>query len=49
MPHWIYDRINKGVIKATLTQLPQYRRGVYVFPDTPETIDMFKKIKNKNF
>lgn len=48
-PHWIYDRINNGMIKATLTHLQPYKRGIYLFPDTPETINMFNKIKNKNF
>jgi hypothetical protein len=48
-PHWIYDRINNGTINMTLTHLPHYKRGIYLFPDTQETMDIFKKIKNKNF
>ncbi len=39
-PHWIYDRINNGTIKATLTQLPHHKRKAYLFPDTQETIDV---------
>ncbi len=41
-PHWIYDRINNGriqIIKDTQT-------GLYLFPDTPDTIEQFKKLKN---
>jgi DNA invertase Pin-like site-specific DNA recombinase len=49
LPHWIYDRINNGTINMTLTHLPHYKRGIYLFPDTQETMDIFKKIKNKNF
>ena len=40
--HWIYDRINNGsiqVVKDPQTQL-------YLFPNEPTTIKMFRKLKN---
>ncbi len=46
---WIYDRIYNGIIKVSMTHLPQYKKGLYLFPDTEETIQMFKKLKNGHF
>jgi DNA invertase Pin-like site-specific DNA recombinase len=39
--HWIYDRIHKGVINATRDN----KTGLYLFPDTPETLEQFRKLK----
>ena len=47
--HWIYDRIHNGTIKITMTHLPQYKHGLYLFPDTEETIKMFHGLKNGHF
>jgi DNA invertase Pin-like site-specific DNA recombinase/predicted DNA-binding transcriptional regulator AlpA len=44
--HWIYDRIHNGKIKVNMTYLPQYKKGLYLFPDTDETIRMFHGLKN---
>jgi DNA invertase Pin-like site-specific DNA recombinase/predicted DNA-binding transcriptional regulator AlpA len=41
-PHWLYDRINNGRI-----QIPKdTQTGLYLFPDTPETIEQFQKLKS---
>lgn len=47
--HWIYDRIHNGQIKVSPTFLPQYKKGLYLFPDNEETINMFHGLKNGNF
>jgi len=47
--HWIYDRIHNGRIKVTMTHLSQYKNGLYLFPDTEETIRMFQGLKNGDF
>jgi len=47
--HWIYDRIHNGQIKVTMTHLAQYKKGLYLFPDTDETISMFHGLKNGHF
>jgi DNA invertase Pin-like site-specific DNA recombinase len=39
--HWIYDRIHKGVIHVTRDN----QTGLYLFPDKPDTIDCFKKLR----
>ncbi|GAB6910147.1 Site-specific recombinase, DNA invertase Pin [Desulfosarcina cetonica] len=39
--NWIYDRITKGVIHVTR----DIQTGLYLFPDKPETIDRFKKLR----
>jgi DNA invertase Pin-like site-specific DNA recombinase len=44
--HWIYDRIDNGQIKVTMTHLAQYKKGLYLFPDNDETIKMFHGLKN---
>lgn len=41
-PHWIYDRINTGCIGVT----KDVHTGLYLFPDTPETLDSFRKLKD---
>ncbi len=38
--HWFYDRINKGVIHVTKDS----QTGLYLFPDTPETLEQFRKL-----
>jgi DNA invertase Pin-like site-specific DNA recombinase len=43
-PHWLYDRINKGVINVSRDQAT----GLYLFPDTPHTLDQFKQLKADN-
>ncbi len=40
--HWIYDRINKGTIQ--IDKDPQ--TGLYLFPDEPTTLELFKKLKS---
>jgi DNA invertase Pin-like site-specific DNA recombinase len=47
--HWIYDRIHNGKIKVTMTYLAQYKKGLYLFPDTGETINMFHGLKAGHF
>jgi DNA invertase Pin-like site-specific DNA recombinase len=39
--HWIYDRIHKGVINANRDP----KTSLYLFPDTPKTIERFRKLK----
>ena len=39
--HWIYDRIHNGIIKVTLDS----RRRLYLFPDQPKTITLFKQLR----
>jgi DNA invertase Pin-like site-specific DNA recombinase len=39
--HWIYDRIHKGTIQVEKDPQTQ----LYLFPDTPETIEQFRKLK----
>lgn len=47
--HWIYDRIHNRKIKISATYLPQYKKGLYLFPDNDETIKMFHGLKNGHF
>ena len=42
---WIHDRIRNGQIKITPTRLPQYKDHLYLFPDKPETIEIFQALK----
>jgi DNA invertase Pin-like site-specific DNA recombinase len=39
-PHWIYDRINNGTIEV----MKDPTRRLYVFPDTPATLEGFKRL-----
>lgn len=39
--HWIYDRIRSGVIHVTRDT----ETGLYLFPDQPDTIEQFRKLK----
>lgn len=39
--HWIYDRIHKGVIHVKRDT----KTGLYLFPDTPNTLEQFRKLK----
>ena len=41
-PHWVYDRINNGRIQVVKD--PETR--LYLFPDEPATLEMFKKLKD---
>lgn len=43
-PHWFYDRIKKGVIVMHRDQ----STGLYLFPDTPETLDQFRALHAGN-
>jgi DNA invertase Pin-like site-specific DNA recombinase len=40
--HWIYDRINNGTIQVNKD--PKTR--LYLFPDEPATLDLFKQLKS---
>jgi len=40
-PHWIYDRINNGRIQVSKDP----DSNLYLFPDEPETLTRFKKLK----
>jgi hypothetical protein len=39
--HWIYDRIHKGVIHVKR----ETKTGLYLFPDKPDTLEQFRKLK----
>jgi Recombinase zinc beta ribbon domain len=39
--HWIYDRIHNGTIAIT----PDAQTGLYLFPDAPQTLSAFRKLK----
>jgi hypothetical protein len=39
--HWVYDRIHNGTIKVTLDP----ERRLYLFPDQPKTITLFKQLR----
>jgi DNA invertase Pin-like site-specific DNA recombinase len=43
-PHWVYDRINNGRIQ--IVKDPE--TGLYLFPDEPATLEMFKDLKDGN-
>ena len=43
--HWIYDRIRKGCIQIT----KDTQTGLYLFPDKPSTLEMFKQLVNGQF
>ena len=38
---WIYDRIHDGKIEITKDK----QTGLYLFPDQPETLDLFQQLK----
>lgn len=40
-PHWIYDRIHNGTIDVVLDP----ERHLYLFPDQPKTITLFKQLQ----
>lgn len=40
-PHWIYDRIHNGTIQIVLDP----DTGLYLFPDRPRTITLFKQLR----
>jgi hypothetical protein len=44
-PHWIYDRIHNGTIEVDKD--PQTR--LFLFPDEPETIEQFKRLRAGQF
>jgi hypothetical protein len=41
-PHWIYDRIHKGTIAISKDE----STGLYLFPDLPDTLKQFQKLKD---
>jgi DNA invertase Pin-like site-specific DNA recombinase len=43
-PHWVYDRINNGCIQV----VKDSGTGLYLFPDEPATLEMFKDLKDGN-
>jgi DNA invertase Pin-like site-specific DNA recombinase len=43
-PHWVYDRINNGRIQV----VKNADTGLYLFPDEPATLEMFKDLKEGN-
>ncbi len=43
-PHWFYDRMKKGVIEIKRDQ----SLGLYLFPDTPETLDQLRHLQAGN-
>jgi hypothetical protein len=44
-PHWIYDRIHNGTIQVALDR----ETNLYLFPDQPKTITLFKQLRAGNF
>jgi hypothetical protein len=40
-PHWVYDRIKKGTIKVSR----DHETRLYLFPDTPETLEQFRDLQ----
>jgi DNA invertase Pin-like site-specific DNA recombinase len=44
-PHWIYDRIHNGTIQVDKD--PKTR--LFLFPDSPETIEQFKQLRAGQF
>jgi hypothetical protein len=40
-PHWIYDRIHNGTIRVTRDR----KTRLYLFPDGPKTITLFKQLQ----
>ena len=40
-PNWIYDRIYNGTINVAIDSV----RRLYLFPDQPETIELFKQLR----
>jgi len=43
-PHWFYDRIKKGMIVINRDQ----STGLYLFPDTSQTLDQFRALQAGN-
>ena len=43
-PYWVYDRINNGRIQV----VKNADTGLYLFPDEPATLEMFKDLKDGN-
>jgi DNA-binding CsgD family transcriptional regulator len=39
--HWVYDRIHNGTIQVALDS----KRRLYLFPDQPKTITLFKQLR----
>ena len=40
-PYWFYDRIKKGTIEIRRDR----KTGLYLFPDTPETLEQFRALQ----
>ena len=47
--HWIYDRIHNGQIEIAMTHLAQYKKGLYLFADTEETVNKICGLKDGHF
>ena len=45
--HWIYDRIHNEKINLKAVKMGNYKNTLYLFPDTEETIQMLKKLKER--
>lgn len=45
--HWIYDRINNGIITVEKIETEKYKNKMYLFPNTEETIKLFLDLKNR--
>ena len=43
-PHWIYDRIHNGTIQMSRDR----KTHLYLFPDKPKTITLFKHLREGN-
>ena len=43
-PHWVYDQINNARIQV----VKDPGTGLYLFPDEPATLEMFKDLKDGN-
>lgn len=41
-PHWVYDRIHNGTIQ--IVKDPAH--GLFLFPDNPHTLDLFRQLKD---
>jgi DNA invertase Pin-like site-specific DNA recombinase len=41
-PHWIYHLISRGRIRVTRDE----ERGLYLFPDRPETLEAFRQLRD---
>ena len=40
-PHWVYHQIKRGTVAITRDAVT----GLYLFPDTPETLEAFRQLR----